>query len=273
MSLGCGQVCASKAIKLVPDATNIRRRIGPIDSRSLYCAVVSADVKRAFSILALSLSVVALWGLGMAVFAPSMNAGLEVPLTSPPTWQAAALWCVSVVLVAAAAPALVARSRLVPPDGMLPASDSLVPLSAGGIAWVAGWMDMFSVYDGLRPMGIAEHVAGANRFLNRGWWEWPAAYPGDPIKSVIVGFAGVAVVARWAWLRRWPDLMMAAAMASVALSVSAVVRDRVAAAGVLTSMPYDAAELLWGQVAITVVAGAALTVGAVMSCIVRRRRS
>ncbi len=123
--------------------------------------------------------------------------------------------------------------------------------------WAVGWMDLFSIYDGLRPLGIAEHMAAANRFGEGAWWEWPAAYPGDPIKSVIVGFAGGG----------------RGGAVGVALSVSAAVRDRTGGVGVLTSAPYDADEFFWGHVAITVIAGAALTTGAAMSCFVRCRRS
>lgn len=247
--------------------------MGSDASQRVYGACVPTDLGRALLGLTLGASVLVLWCWGMGVFVPSADMRLDDPLASAPSWQAAAWWSLGVVLIATMAPLLVVTARLVPVDSSPAVVDWVVPVGAGAVAWIAGWLDLVRVYHGLQPVSGSEYTVATSGSADDAWWEWSAAYPGHPIQSAAVGLAGVAVVVLWAWWRRWPDLVLTAAASTVALSMSVAVPDGAGGTGMLTPAPYDAVDFFWSHASITIVAGVALTGGTVMSCSVRTRAS
>ncbi|MGI5498959.1 hypothetical protein [Lentzea sp. CA-135723] len=202
--------------------------------------------------LAGTATAVALWVWGARLFVPPESTWLNGRAVTASAWEAAA-WSLCVVVAAALVPLVVRPARR-----PRPVSDWGVPVGAGLVTGAAGCWDLADVYDGLRPMGIAEHVARSGDAS----WGW---FAGEPVRSLVAGAVAVVVVVFWAWWRRWWELVAIAAVAAVALSVAAAVLGDTGGGAVLTSSPYDAAGFFWHQVAITVVAGVALTAGTLVS--------
>ncbi|SFR29138.1 hypothetical protein SAMN04488564_11762 [Lentzea waywayandensis] len=212
----------------------------------------------------------ALWLWGTGLFVSSTSVWLNGLLVMPPAWEAAS-WSLCVVVFAAVVPLLVDLMWHSPSYRLLSVGEWSVPVGAGLITYAVGCWDLAGVYDGLRPLGIAEHMAGSGRSGDAAWWGWLAVYPGDPIRSLVVGLVAVIVVVLWAWWRRRLELVAVVAVVVTVLLVAMAVRGDSGRTGVLTPLPYDADAFFWNHVAITLVAGAALTAGTVISCVVHVR--